>query len=156
MSLCSLLLVPASDVLLHRIVRDSYELYRLFRGNINDMLMTHPHQIKTSVLRRLQNIREERRKAIRDLVDVGNGDLDQPEPKQVERIRRYESGEIDEELALLASQSPAHGVRKALRTLVPVYIDGIDFGTLHFFHKLDGFAFFPVPHDVRHRRDGCG
>jgi hypothetical protein len=138
----------ASDALLRRIVCDSYELYRLFRGNINDMLMTHPHQVNISPLRKLQNCREEKRKAIRDLEDVENGDLNQPEPRQMERIRRYESGEIDEELALLASQSPAHGVRKALRTLIPVYIDGIDFSQLHFFHELDGFTFFPVPHDI--------
>ena len=39
-------------------------------------------------------------------------------------MKEYESGELDESIAYLSSQSPAHGVRKALRTLVPVYIDG--------------------------------
>ena len=141
----------ASDALLQTIVRDAYALYRLFRGNIGDMLgLNHntKESLASSPLRQLQNIREERRKALRDLQCVKDGDLERPEPSQAERMRRFQSGEIDEELALLASQSPAHGVRKALRTLVPVYVDGIDFGQLHFFHGMDGFTFFPVEKDV--------
>ena len=76
------------------------------------------------------------------------GDLLHPTASQLARTKKLESGQLDEELALLSARSPTHGVRKALRTLVPVYIDGVDFSQLHYFHRLDGFQFFPVEKTV--------
>ena len=88
--------------------------------------------IQSSIVGRLQTLRERRRKGLRDLQCVKDGDLERPEESQLKRMQEYESGELDEAIAYLSSQSPAHGVRKALRTLVPVYIDGIDFGKKFF------------------------
>ena len=141
-----------SDICLRKIVQDTYGLYHLFRGKIRDMLIPPQYSLsgreQDAPILRLKHLRVERRKASRYVEMRDRGDLLNPSASQTARMQKFESGQLDEELALLSARSPIHGVRKALRTLVPVYIDGVDFSQLHYFHRLDGFQFFPVDKTV--------
>eukprot|EP00943_MAST-04B_sp_MAST-4B-sp1_P004981 g4981.t1 len=149
-----------ADNILYDIVSDMYEMYVMFRGKIASSLFpkTKGNTGENSasdnnedggedILTQIQNCRIKLRKAKRYSDARDRGDLDNISEKQERYIKELMDGTIQKKLNELEPLSPAIPVREALRTLIPMVKDSVDFANLNFFHSLDGFKYLPVDKD---------
>eukprot|EP00949_MAST-11_sp_MAST-11-sp1_P003764 g3764.t1 len=142
-----------SDAVLCAIVRDMYEMYKLFRGPILTSLfppLGNDCDDGDGSVHRLQESRRKLRKAKRysDMLERGDLKPGSVTLKQQALMDALQDGSLQEELARCTLESTAEPIRLALGTLIPMYLDKIDFTHLHFFYDLDGFHFFPIEKDT--------
>ena len=152
-----------ADNILYDIVSDMYEMYVMFRGKISSSIFPiknndennnnnndkndNPLEGEQNIIKQIQDCRIKLRKAQRYADARDRGDLDNVSEKQQRYIDELKDGTIQKKLNELEPLSPAIPVREALRTLIPMVKDSIDFANLNFFHSLDGFKYLPVDKD---------